>query len=293
MITQSYYGTYSAFTNYLSTIISSHRNISSWGIGEVDDYSITGEDVYPRGFIELPIQSEISERLITWNCAFTITDQTDLERYQEQSDISKCFDIALDILEAIKDPIAAGYTAATVDFYRTETNFNILTLTRFKDDFTSGVRCEFQVRQANPTNTCTLSNSFTFIPSTVCDYTISNTHGWVNYCNPDASELFTDIWNISGITCPVTLRVHYSHGTLPPNPQKVRIHSVVNGLETQYSINQHFFDVVVNNGDQFQVMIDGQNLVDYVEVTIDSITNITSIQDFTINSKMSLNDPAC
>lgn len=159
---QSYYNEYSAFTQMISTICTSHLNVRSFGIGEVDDYSVTGEDNYPRCFFELPIQAQYSTNEIKWSFALTITQQTRLERDDEQDKINNCFNIFNDIIEAVKDFENAGYTGQTNYKYFVDSNYSIITLTRFKDDFTAGIRAELSISQAIPVNLCELKSSFEF-----------------------------------------------------------------------------------------------------------------------------------
>jgi len=162
MINQNYYNEYSGLTQMVSTICRAHKNVNSFGIGENDDYSVNGEDHYPRVFFELPVQGQYSTNMITWSFALTITQQTKLEREDEQEKINNCYNICNDIIEGIKDFDNSGYTAMTTNKYFVEPNYSIITLTRFKDDFTAGVRLEINISQVIPVNLCEISSSFDF-----------------------------------------------------------------------------------------------------------------------------------
>lgn len=258
-MTQSYYGSYSAFTNFLITIFSAHTNVNSFDIGEVDDYSVTGEDDYPRVFLELPIISEFDSNSLVWNCAFTVTKQTLLERDDEQAKINECWDIATDIMEALKDPVSVGYTAFSYN-YLVNDNFNFTTLTRFKDDFTAGVRVELSIRQKNPVNLCDLKDSFNFIvppEPPLCDFNLPINQINYNqvYCSSTNGTLSTDGWYVQTNTtnnCELLFRVYYQWlTTIPNSPQETtELYCYINGELLSIDVNSNYFDFYAGNDDQ-------------------------------------------
>lgn len=156
MTNQPYYGAYSAFTNFLTYIASQHVNVASVGIGELDDYSLTGEDDYPRVFVELPISMEYGIDLIKWKLSISVTDQTGVGREQEQVLISQCFDLANDLMEMYKSPdqVYSGYTNSMLFL---QDDYNFITITRYGDDATAGVRIDLSVIQKIPMNKCDIS----------------------------------------------------------------------------------------------------------------------------------------
>lgn len=162
MIYQSYYDTYSGLTSMLLQVCRAHKNVSSANLGEVDDYTVTGQDTYPLCFVELPITAQFIQGTINWSIAMTVVSKTKHDRTDEQEKINECFNICNDIVEAVKDLPNAGFSAYTgTNGYWVDANsVNIMTLTRFKDDYNSGVRMEFTVIQDIPVNTCLLINSF-------------------------------------------------------------------------------------------------------------------------------------
>jgi len=162
MIYQSYYDTYSGLTTMLMLVANSHKNVADVNIGEVDDYTVTGRDVYPMCFFELPIQANFTLNTIQWNISVTIVDQVLHERTDEQEKINSCFNICQDLIEAYKDLPNAGFSAYSNSnqYWINNESVNIMTLTRFKDDFNAGVRLEFMIEQSIPVNTCILLNSF-------------------------------------------------------------------------------------------------------------------------------------
>lgn len=161
-INQSYYDTYANLITLISNICEAHKNVGSVNVGEVDDYTVTGRDVYPLCFVELPITAQFGNNSINWGMSLTIVDQVKHDRTDEQEKINGCFNISQDIIEALKDLPTAGFTAYTNSnsYWVEQNSVNIMTLTRFKDDFTSGIRAEFTLGQIIPVNTCDLSNSF-------------------------------------------------------------------------------------------------------------------------------------
>jgi hypothetical protein len=161
-INQSYYDIYSNLVTLLGNVMESHKNVSSFSIGEIDDYTITGQDTYPMCFVELPLQTNFQNNSINWNIAFTVLSQTKHDRSDENQNINSSMNIAMDIVEALKDLPTAGFTAYTnSNSYWVEPNsVDMITLTRFKDDFNAGVRVELTLGQLLPVNTCELSNSF-------------------------------------------------------------------------------------------------------------------------------------
>lgn len=272
-MSQPYYGAYAAFTNHFQQISLSHNDVMSYGIGEVDDYSVTGEDNYPRVFLELPIQNNFEMNAVEFRAAFTVTQQTLLERDDEQTKINTCWDIANDLMFALNDPASAGLTALTGNYFLNP-NFNFITLTRFKDDFTAGVRVEFSVKRSLPINNCLLPNSF----STPCDSTISPVPMWLGGCS-DGDFAGSDTFTFTGINCPVKLRFFIQTTNIPQN-QKPQFVYALNATEIAFNWGNSYFDVEVNNGDEMYFYLSSPNNNDLFSVWIPHCVNLNTGQDY-------------
>lgn len=298
-MTQSYYGSYSAFTNFLITIFSAHTNVNSFDIGEVDDYSVTGEDDYPRVFLELPIISEFDSNSLVWNCAFTVTKQTLLERDDEQAKINECWDIATDIMEALKDPVSVGYTAFSYN-YLVNDNFNFTTLTRFKDDFTAGVRVELSIRQKNPVNLCDLKDSFNFLippPPSVCDFILPLTQFEsvfaASYCVSDVGPIETDPMYIDtneGFECPLLFRFYFNFETVKGT--KTEIYYYLDGVQNFIDINAPYFEVTMYGNQQFSIGMSTESGLNIISRFYNVYVPELDIS-LPINTRLKLNDQSC
>lgn len=161
-MTQPYHGAYTAFTTFLQYIIGGHDNINSTDIGEVDDFAISGEDQYPRAFIELPLYSQFDTSTVNWRCAIIFMDQEASGRLQEQQRLSNMWDIATDCVEAFKQPSLVT-TAYTDNQFFLQNEYDLVTITQYGDDACCGVRFEFSMNQAIPTDRCDLNDIFTKI----------------------------------------------------------------------------------------------------------------------------------
>lgn len=159
---QSYHGAYSAFTNFLTFIASGHSNVNSVGIGEVDDFAIDGEDIYPRVFLEMPFISNYEANTLIWKFGVVIVSQEGVGREHEQQIIGQMWDIGNDIIEAWKDPTLVT-SAYTDNQFFVQDNYSLMTITRYGDDATAGVRADMEIRQVIPVNQCNLSDIFTKI----------------------------------------------------------------------------------------------------------------------------------
>ncbi len=153
--------TYSAFTYFLTAIASGHTSVNSVGIGESDDYSQTGEDDYPRVFIELPIRREYSDNTFLWKLSLMFTDQTGVDRINEQEKINLCGVIMDEVIEAYKNPeiITSAYTIDN-NVFSFQDAWNAMTITRTGDDVTAGWRTEISFLQRIPVSVCDITNVF-------------------------------------------------------------------------------------------------------------------------------------
>lgn len=271
-MSQPYYGSYSAFTNHFQQIALSHNDVMSYGIGEVDDYSVTGEDDYPRVFFELPIQTNFETNAVEFRAAFTVTQQTLLERDDEQEKINHCWDIATDLMFALDDPLSAGLTALTGNYFLNPV-FNFITLTRFKDDYTAGVRVEFSVKRGIPVDTCLLPNSFI----TPCTGDINPEPSWDSVCET-GQFAYTDIFTFTGMSCPVTLRFFIQRTEFPPN--KTQFIYNLNGTEIEHDFQYNYFDVTVNNGDELYFTLDTQDINNFFAIWLPACVNLLTGEDY-------------
>jgi len=282
-IIQPYYNDYSAITNTILTICRAHLNVSSAHIGEVDDYTITGEDTYPMCFLELPIISNFGQIMIDFQFALTIIEQTQLEREDEQDKINNCWNIGCDIMEALKDFNYTNFSGASSNKYYLKDDYNFLTLTRFKDDFTAGIRIEFTLSQAIPVNRCILENSFDFgypDPTPECVYTISPDLYFVDGCTREGNIL-SSIFTFSSITCPITLNLFYS---ITGNTDSIIVDYSLNGNSVNIDKYGSGFTISgIVSGDTLQFSLaETSTLFDPVIFQISSGENTTGSQSFGI-----------
>ncbi len=158
--------TYSGFTEIVQYIENStwamsgatrvgHRQLNSFGMGEEDDQSISGSDLYPRAFLELPIIGNyISQTTIQWDFALVVTDIELRGRSDEEAKINLCWKIVNDLIKKF------GQEAYFSNLTFQRDSVRILSLTQYSDDLCAGWRFEFSFNQTLTIEVCNLSDDF-------------------------------------------------------------------------------------------------------------------------------------
>lgn len=145
----------SRLTNYIftsCTIFNSASTvfIKSFATGESDDVAVTGEDLYPRCFVEQPFIVTYTNNTIEYDLQLIImdkylADETDLISKQDLT-----FEIINHLIEKFKrDRI-----------YILDPNYILVSQTAYNDDITSAWRAELKFLEAIPVNKCLNENVF-------------------------------------------------------------------------------------------------------------------------------------
>ena len=141
---------YSAITNlvnYIQTATTAYSAATlTFGVGENYDYSVTGNDSYPRLFVELPFSIDYTQNSVTYNFSIIIMDKTLHERTDEIDKLTSTFEIINHFVQKIKDDRV----------YTLVPEFNLLSLTEYGDDLTAGWRAELKLLEKIPVNRCAL-----------------------------------------------------------------------------------------------------------------------------------------
>ncbi len=184
---------YSATTSG-TTIRVGHQDLRSFGKGESDDIAVSGEDIYPRAFLEYPITAKlISPNIVQYNFAMIVNDIELHERTNEVQKLDSTFNIANSLIQKFKND--SRYNPFEL------VDYNYISLTDFSDDITAGWRIEFtfDVKQER----CDVSSQF----MSGTPYTCSNCSNNTCTCTGGENYLFSAGTNL----------VLFTGGTNPTN----------------------------------------------------------------------------
>jgi hypothetical protein len=142
------------------TVRVGHRLINSYGKGEQSDEMVTGEDQYPRAFLEYPIQVTYPNKgYVNYSMALVIHDKELDNRSNEYDKLKLCSGIIDDLQVRWKeDSRYNNYQLGKV---------NLLSLTEYGDDYTAGWRMEFDFTIPLSITRCD-SNFYVNTPMVTC-----------------------------------------------------------------------------------------------------------------------------
>lgn len=168
---------YSALTNlvyYIQSSCTRHVLVQSFGTGEADDIGITGNDAYPRCFLEQPFYTNFKNNRLEWDLALVV-----MVKYLQgssQQEITSKQSLALDITNDLFEKFRQE------GIYHLFDEFSSLSMTEFNDDFTASFRTEFKIIQAIPMDRCNISERF------ACKYAGGSYSAWTD--SPPESPVY-------------------------------------------------------------------------------------------------------
>lgn len=132
-----------------------HPDINSFGVGEEDDFAYSGEDMYPRLFLERPAFFGVKLPVKTWRVAFTITGIPKAEESDPDDQLKQHLENYMLVqLEQIGDQIMTGIIQDLRDSIGVNDGWDATSLTHYSDDDVCGWRYEFNADVRFQGNRC-------------------------------------------------------------------------------------------------------------------------------------------
>jgi len=197
--------TISTFIDYILTSCTAYNSantvfIKSQDTGESDDIAVSGEDLYPRVFLQQPFQITYNQNLNYINCQLVVLDK---HKVKDLPDINYRLTLTFQILNDLIEKFKTDNT------YVLDPNFSTVSVTYFTGDICAGWIADLTFKQAIQVERCKTSDRF-YLPHNSYDAYFevypgyeSQNHLMNLYVNgtfysPPPSSLFLD--NISGLT---------------------------------------------------------------------------------------------
>ena len=145
-----------ALIDYFNLIATKHKEIESFGTGDLFEVAIAGEDIYVQLWLEQIFQTITTKGVITWNVAFIIHSIQKHDESDENSLLDKTFTIGQQVIQKIKND----------GLYVVGDSTNSVSFTERFEDFCTGWRFEITLKEALRVDRCNID----FVFDLRCNY---------------------------------------------------------------------------------------------------------------------------
>lgn len=139
-----------ALIDYFNLLATKHKEIQSFGTGDLFEVAIAGEDIYNQLWLEQIFQASTTRGVVTWNVAFIIHAIQLHDESDENSILDATFTIGQQVIQKIKND----------GIYIVGDAVNTVSFTERFEDFNAGWRFEITIKEALQVDRCNIDYVF-------------------------------------------------------------------------------------------------------------------------------------